>query len=453
MSAIFRASLFLLLLSSTPLCHRTRNSGGAFAQNLQDYVDQYTGEIRSFDPSKELTIIIRNKSQHVADIHTQGDSDSVKLESLGTLGVDKQLKLDINLPFSFFVTRHGMKEPLLDPATEEQLQYEVSMPNQIFHIPENAAPVSSINACTDRYNYCQTYANQGLCDKSPGWMIVNCCESCDEELNGSLLIDANIRCSRERLGTETPIWQPGDLNKLFTKWVVHDQRKLAKYNPQVLSSPGGKYGGKNGPWLLQLDNYLTDFHIKDFLLGGQTAGYHRATQKKADSMNTVGETQNFVSSSRTGSNTWCIEECQGLQGVKSAFNKVSRLSGIPRNHFEMYEILKYEVDEFYVEHHDCGIYTQLETSGPRVMTFFFFLSDVEEGGETYFNNLDITIKPKKGRLLIWPSVLDSDPTVRDDRMVHETKPVIKGKHHAVNQWIHLFDFATSNKWGCTGNFI
>lgn len=346
-----------------------------------------------------------------------------------------------------------MKEPLFDPATEEQIQFEVFMPNQIFYIPENAAPLTSINACSDRYNYCQTYASQGLCSSSPGWMIVNCCESCDDELNGSLLIDANIRCSRERLDTKTPIWKPGDLNKLFTKWLVYDQRKLAKYNPKVLSSPGGKFGGNDGPWLLQLDNYLTEFHINDFLLGAQNAGYHRATQKKADSMNKIGETENFVSSSRKGSNAWCIADCQELQGVKSTFNKVSRLTGIPRHHFEMYEIVKYDVGDFYVEHHDCGMYTELESAGPRILTFFFFLNDVEEGGESYFNYLDITVKPKKGRLLIWPSVLDSDPNERDERLSHETKPVIKGSHLGVNQWIHLYDFMTANKWGCTGNFL
>ncbi len=80
------------------------------------------------------------------------------------------------------------------------------------------------------------------------------------------------------------------------------------------------------------------------------------------------------------------------------------------------------------------------------------LSDVEEGGETYFNKLDLAIKPKKGRALVWPSVLDEDPEFWDKRMYHEAKDVIKGKKLAANHWIHLNDYHTPNHWGCTGAF-
>jgi hypothetical protein len=41
---------------------------------------------------------------------------------------------------------------------------------------------------------------------------------------------------------------------------------------------------------------------------------------------------------------------------------------------------------------------------------------VEEGGETYFNRLDLAVKPKKGRALVWPSVLDDNPEYWDKRM-------------------------------------
>jgi prolyl 4-hydroxylase len=80
------------------------------------------------------------------------------------------------------------------------------------------------------------------------------------------------------------------------------------------------------------------------------------------------------------------------------------------------------------------------------------LSDVEEGGETYFNKLDLAVKPKKGRALVWPSVVDNDPEFWDARMYHEAKDVIKGKKLAANHWIHLNDYITPNNWGCTGSF-
>lgn len=55
-----------------------------------------------------------------------------------------------------------------------------------------------------------------------------------------------------------------------------------------------------------------------------------------------------------------------------------------------------------------------------------YLNDVPEGGGTRFNNLDLTVKPKKGAALIWPSVLDERPHDKDERTMHEAMPVIEG---------------------------
>ena len=62
------------------------------------------------------------------------------------------------------------------------------------------------------------------------------------------------------------------------------------------------------------------------------------------------------------------------------------------------------------------------------------------------------MKPKKGRGLLWPSTIDSNPEEQEMRTFHEAKPVIKGKKLAANSWIHLYDFNIPNLWGCTGTF-
>lgn len=90
--------------------------------------------------------------------------------------------------------------------------------------------------------------------------------------------------------------------------------------------------------------------------------------------------------------------------------------------------------------------------GPRILTFFLYLSDVEEGGETNFPSLGIAVKPKKGRALLWPSTLDNNLEALDIRTLHEAKPVIKGRKFAANSWIHLYNFAVPNLHGCTGTF-
>lgn len=66
--------------------------------------------------------------------------------------------------------------------------------------------------------------------------------------------------------------------------------------------------------------------------------------------------------------------------------------------------------------------------------------------------MSVQVKPKRGRALVWPSVLDENPEDQDIRTNHAAAPVIKGKKYAANAWIHLYDFAKSNLWGCTGAF-
>ena len=87
--------------------------------------------------------------------------------------------------------------------------------------------------------------------------------------------------------------------------------------------------------------------------------------------------------------------------------------------------------------------------GPRILTFFLYLSDVEEGGATNFVGLKLPVKPKKGRALLWPSVLDSNPMEKDPRTDHEAQDVIQGVKFGANAWIHMFDYMEPQKRGCT----
>lgn len=62
------------------------------------------------------------------------------------------------------------------------------------------------------------------------------------------------------------------------------------------------------------------------------------------------------------------------------------------------QLLKYHTGEgFYEPHYDNG------PSSPRTFSAILYLNDVEKGGETYFTNFNISIKPKSGRLVIFPA--------------------------------------------------
>ena len=68
---------------------------------------------------------------------------------------------------------------------------------------------------------------------------------------------------------------------------------------------------------------------------------------------------------------------------------------------EHFQVLNYQPGQFYLTHHDYIPEHQKSPCGPRLATFFIYLSDVEEGGGTYFPQLQQTVMPKKGRAALW----------------------------------------------------
>ena len=97
------------------------------------------------------------------------------------------------------------------------------------------------------------------------------------------------------------------------------------------------------------------------------------------------------------------------------------MTGIKANHSEDFQILMYKPGQFYRQHQDC-IKLQVDRQRqPRVLTFFLYLNDVEEGGATNFPLLGVAVMPKTGKAVLWPSVLNYDPKEKDPRTDHEAQ--------------------------------
>ena len=65
-----------------------------------------------------------------------------------------------------------------------------------------------------------------------------------------------------------------------------------------------------------------------------------------------------------------------------------------------YNLQKYNPGQGYHKLHCENI--SLHTSN-RVMAWMFYLNTVTDGGNTYFENYDLTMNAIEGRLLIWPA--------------------------------------------------
>lgn len=66
----------------------------------------------------------------------------------------------------------------------------------------------------------------------------------------------------------------------------------------------------------------------------------------------------------------------------------------------------------------------------RIVTMMMYLNDVEDGGETEFLYLHKRIKPKAGRLLIWPSGYTH---------THRGNPPLSGEKYIVTGWLNLVE--------------
>jgi len=69
---------------------------------------------------------------------------------------------------------------------------------------------------------------------------------------------------------------------------------------------------------------------------------------------------------------------------------------------ENFEIQKYTQNEgIYIYHNDFHIKKFSNKMSYRILTFIWYLNDVNEGGETEF--LNVKIKPEKGKLVLFPA--------------------------------------------------
>jgi hypothetical protein len=64
----------------------------------------------------------------------------------------------------------------------------------------------------------------------------------------------------------------------------------------------------------------------------------------------------------------------------------------------------------------------------RAFVFSIYLNDVEEGGETEFLHFSKRVKPKKGRIVIWPAGFP---------YVHRGNPPLSGEKYILTSWMNF----------------
>jgi prolyl 4-hydroxylase len=268
-------------------------------------------------------------------------------------------------------------------------------------------------------------------------MSVHCapaCQTCDQ-------IDFENRCPVDPDAPQA--WEKsGDLDRMFER-ITTDPYWETYGSISVISSPAMT----GGPWVVTLDNFLSDEECERLIETGYEEGFELSTDVGEESFD--GTHESVRSEGRTSENAWCDDVCSEDPITGPVHERIEKLSGIHYNNSEWLQLLKYNPGQFYKEHHDYIPHeAEGRPQGPRILTVFLYLNDVEAGGGTHFGTLGITVMPKKGRALVWPSVLDEDPLEMDEQTFHEALPVEAGVKYGANAWIHQRDFKTPFEENC-----
>ena len=73
-----------------------------------------------------------------------------------------------------------------------------------------------------------------------------------------------------------------------------------------------------------------------------------------------------------------------------------------------------------------------------MVTVLAYLNDVEEGGGTDFPELGVTVKAKRGDVVVFHNTLSETPAPKHPKIhqksLHAGMPVLKGEKWMVNLW-------------------
>ena len=94
-----------------------------------------------------------------------------------------------------------------------------------------------------------------------------------------------------------------------------------------------------------------------------------------------------------------IDQCKNKQ-IKFGFLPTASEDNKEKINLFYSELQKYEIGGHFNKMHCERASLQ---SMHRVFAWMTYLNDVEDGGETYFEHYNLSVKPSKGKTLIWPA--------------------------------------------------
>lgn len=221
--------------------------------------------------------------------------------------------------------------------------------------------------CQNRNELCAFWAVIGECENNKAYMQTNCAPSC----RSCHMIDMDERCPK--LKDPEPALHPGDLNKMFERILRQapgnrtlpesEKEELAAQNmplytvhvhsrPEPATEISAALDKSMPPWVITFENFVTDEECDAMIQLGHENEYKRSEDVGAPKFD--GTHDSVKSERRTSENAWCSDfaGCRPQEIPQRLHDRMSKVMGIPANNSEDFQILKYEVGQFYRTHHD-----------------------------------------------------------------------------------------------------
>lgn len=289
--------------------------------------------------------------------------------------------------------------------------------------------------CQDRNHKCPKFAAayDGYgCQDNPAFMIDVCAKSC----NTCHLRNMTARC--EGIFNEPEALQPGDLNATFKRIL-----SLPELRAEVLSED---------PWIVRFPKFLSDEEI-EYLTNPDAFGHTWEDASDTGGIDEFGRVIPVFSSHRSTGVIWCTKTCHSHPIAHRLRARISEVVRVHPHYFEGFQLLRYKKDQYYKSHHDSGGRREENAGKHRIYTFFVYLNDVEDGGETSFPILGLKVKPARGSAVLWPSVFNHDPWAIDIRTTHAAEVLKSGEKYSMNVWVHLGPYVLAHDIACAASTI
>ena len=127
--------------------------------------------------------------------------------------------------------------------------------------------------------------------------------------------------------------------------------------------------------------------------------------------------------------------------IKKLTDKIKSYTNMNNNYSEQLQVVNYKPGGFYKPHYDACVGNEStcermnKEEGPRYLTVLIYLNDNFEGGETIFPIINKSVKPKKGKAVIFQNVDDNGNII--NQALHGGEPVKNGEKWIANKWIKL----------------